>query len=62
MHDQVERQIQCPWCWECITLLIDPSVAEQEYVEDCRVCCRPILLTVQCHGDTPDIRAEREND
>lgn len=25
-------------------MLIDCSVHEQEYVEDCQVCCRPIMV------------------
>ncbi|MBD3318217.1 MAG: CPXCG motif-containing cysteine-rich protein [Chitinivibrionales bacterium] len=38
--------IQCPYCWQSIEVLIDESVACQEYVEDCEVCCRPIRLVV----------------
>ena len=34
----------CPYCGEPIELLIDTSVAEQEYVEDCEVCCNPIEI------------------
>ena len=34
----------CPYCGESIDLLIDGSVAEQVYVEDCFVCCRPIVI------------------
>ena len=26
--------VQCPHCWEAIEVLVDPSVEEQEYVED----------------------------
>ena len=37
-----ERDIQCPYCGESIGILIDPSEAGTEYVEDCQVCCRPI--------------------
>lgn len=40
--------LQCPCCWETIEVLADCSVAEQEYVEDCSVCCRPIVITVVC--------------
>ena len=29
-----------------ITVLLDPSVAEQEYIEDCQVCCNPIEFRV----------------
>jgi hypothetical protein len=32
----------CPYCWERISMLLDASVEEQTYVEDCEVCCRPI--------------------
>jgi hypothetical protein len=31
-------------------MLLDSSVAQQEYVEDCEVCCHPIQL--HCAFDT----------
>lgn len=36
----------CPYCGESIDLLIDTSVGEQRYVEDCHVCCRPMVVVV----------------
>ena len=42
-----EVAVQCPYCWEEITLLIDASIEMQEYVEDCEVCCRPIDFVVE---------------
>ena len=39
--------MQCPYCWEHFTLLVDGSVDHQEYVEDCEVCCRPIDFVVE---------------
>ena len=30
--------VQCPYCWETLDLSVDPSVEDQEYVEDCQVC------------------------
>lgn len=36
----------CPACGEPIELAIDCSVAEQSYVEDCSVCCRPMVVRV----------------
>lgn len=39
--------ISCPYCGESIELVIDTSVGEQEYIEDCEVCCRPINLRVE---------------
>jgi len=40
-----EHYFQCPFCWEEISMLMDPSVAKQTYVEDCEVCCNPIEVT-----------------
>ncbi|MBQ4912895.1 CPXCG motif-containing cysteine-rich protein [Maribacter sp. MMG018] len=37
-----EHFFQCPYCWEDISMLMDPSVPQQSYVEDCEVCCNPI--------------------
>ena len=39
-----EYFFQCPYCWEEISMLFDPSVSDQIYVEDCEVCCNPIEL------------------
>ncbi|MDX1453183.1 MAG: CPXCG motif-containing cysteine-rich protein [Oleiphilaceae bacterium] len=55
-------EVQCPYCWEAIEIVVDCSLGEQEYVEDCFVCCRPILLRV--HVDEqgqPAVHAEQEN-
>ncbi len=41
-----EHFFQCPYCWEEISMLLDTSVAQQTYIEDCEVCCNPIELTV----------------
>ena len=40
----LDRNISCPYCGESIEILIDDSVAEQDYFEDCSVCCRPIRI------------------
>ncbi|MDI9238629.1 CPXCG motif-containing cysteine-rich protein [Lysobacter sp. LF1] len=39
--------VQCPYCGETITLLVDTSVGAQQYIEDCQVCCRPIIVSVR---------------
>ncbi len=41
-----EINTQCPYCWQSIQVLIDCSVEAQEYIEDCQVCCRPIVFDV----------------
>ncbi len=43
-----EHFLQCPYCWETISILLDTSVADQTYVEDCEVCCNPMELSIAC--------------
>ena len=37
-----EHFFQCPYCWEKISMLMDTTVSNQVYIEDCEVCCNPI--------------------
>lgn len=46
MAELSERVIGCPYCGESISILVDDTLPEQRYVEDCQVCCRPIELDV----------------
>lgn len=41
----MEHFFQCPYCWEEISMLLDTSVRQQTYIEDCEVCCNPIEIT-----------------
>ena len=47
----------CPYCGEPVQLIIDAGgdeggdPAEQDYVEDCQVCCRPMLVSVRYAND-----------
>ncbi|WP_444942559.1 CPXCG motif-containing cysteine-rich protein [Microbulbifer sp. ZKSA004] len=43
----MERSIYCPYCGETIKILVDSSVLPQQYTEDCQVCCRPIVFSVE---------------
>jgi hypothetical protein len=46
-----EAEARCPYCGEINQLALDPgSGPEQEYVEDCQVCCRPWRVSVQYNG------------
>ncbi|HMP72178.1 MAG TPA: CPXCG motif-containing cysteine-rich protein [Kiritimatiellia bacterium] len=55
--------LQCPYCWELIEISIDASVPDQAYVEDCSVCCRPILVTVVSeHGRVVEAYGRAENE
>lgn len=41
-----EHFFQCPYCWEEVSILVDASVRNQSFIEDCEVCCNPIQFTV----------------
>ena len=38
----MEHFFQCPYCWETISMILDTSIQQQTYIEDCEVCCNPI--------------------
>jgi hypothetical protein len=40
-------RITCPWCWQTVQITVDCSAGSAQYVEDCQVCCRPMIVQVQ---------------
>jgi hypothetical protein len=55
--------IRCPYCGEAITVFVDGSAGEQQYIEDCQVCCRPIAIDVAWDQDgTPRVSARSEDE
>jgi hypothetical protein len=57
-----EAEVTCPFCGEQFSVVIDCSIDEQVYVEDCFVCCRPIKFQVICeNGDLIQIVANRDD-
>ncbi len=62
-HLAAEGSYVCPSCGETIEIPIDRSSGdEQEYVEDCPVCCRPNVIHVEFFeaDDPPRVWAEPE--
>lgn len=58
-----EERISCPYCGESITVLIDDTDSNEEYIEDCQVCCRPITFNVTTHMNGElyiSVRSENE--
>ena len=45
------QDIECPYCGEVISLLLDTSAGSQRYIEDCHVCCRPITVVLDVDAD-----------
>ena len=56
------ERYQCPYCGEPAEALLDLSEAEQQYIEDCPVCCRPILFLLLTDGETWHLQLRREDD
>ena len=59
-----EFTIDCPWCGEQFVTLVDTSIDNQTYVEDCQICCQPIVFVVSLDtisGQTT-LQTRREND
>lgn len=55
-----EGRYVCSSCGEEIVIPLDPSAgAEQSYVEDCPVCCRPHVIRVAFDPDgEPHVQSE----
>lgn len=55
--------VGCPYCGESIDLVIDDSIDQQRYIEDCHVCCRPINVSVVVDDDgSLKVQAWAENE
>lgn len=63
MSEIIERFIHCPYCGESISVMIDDSVTDQQYTEDCQVCCRPMVMDVAvAHDGRVRVQARSENE
>ena len=40
----LEHHFTCPYCWQSISMFVDNTISNQEYIEDCEVCCNPIQI------------------
>lgn len=68
--------VSCPYCGETFNTLIDYSALlinndidagnthDYTYVEDCQVCCQPILFTpiINADGELQDVIIRSENE
>ncbi len=57
-----EHFFQCPYCWEQISMLLEPSLYPQHYIEDCEVCCRPIQISYYFEKELESFSAESLED
>ena len=45
------NKLKCPYCAARIEMLIDESSPDQQYIEDCEVCCNPIQVSYSSDGN-----------
>jgi hypothetical protein len=57
-----EIAIDCPYCGEPITVLAESLQDEQQYIEDCQVCCRPIVIHLNQTADGECLVEARHED
>jgi len=59
-----EVTVNCPYCGEAFTALVDFSAGGQEYIEDCFVCCQPIVfnIVVDADGNLTEIITRQDNE
>ena len=50
-----EYQIDCPNCGEPIEIVLDRSITQQRYTEDCFVCCRPMIISVNFNDEYNEV-------
>jgi len=47
----MEYFFTCPYCWQRISMILDSSEENSDYIEDCEVCCRPIEIIFKFRGE-----------
>ena len=58
-----EQTVNCPYCGETFTSVINPEDIGNTYIEDCFVCCRPITFIINTNTDGElTIETRDEND
>ena len=48
MQPEEDALIQCPYCGQGFSLLLDTSIARQCFTTDCEICCRPFEVQAEC--------------
>ena len=62
MGGLTSAHIECPYCGESLEIVVDASVRQQDYIEDCQVCCKPITLRIRIDDEgEPSIDALSED-
>lgn len=52
----------CPYCGEAVEISLDYSAGDQDYYEDCQVCCRPMRIELVVGMTDEDINCTIRRD
>ena len=60
----LSSDVRCPYCGEAVEITLDPgSGSQQDYIEDCYVCCRPWHVSVTYRDDgTADVHVDASDE
>ena len=47
----LEEYFDCPHCWQNQLKMVDPSIENQNFIEDCEVCCNPINFYIRIENN-----------
>ena len=62
MNLEEAADITCPHCWESQTIMLDLSLPEQDYIEDCQICCQPMRIRYTSNaGEVLNLVAEQSD-
>lgn len=63
MRELIDTAIECPYCGEQIEVSVEILDEPLQYIEDCQVCCRPIIFVVSSADEEyPSVSVYAEND
>ena len=47
----IEHYFDCPHCWQNHLKMIDSSIINQQFVEDCETCCNPLEFIISVNDN-----------
>ena len=47
----LEEYFDCPYCWENQLKMVDQSIKNPNFIEDCEVCCNPIDFQISIENN-----------
>lgn len=60
MAELHSEHVSCPYCGESFEAIADSS--NSDYIEDCPICCRPIIFTLEETQQGLILQLNTEND